>query len=358
MPDLQNIHRQFARRLVQSVFYFQRIMTLRTNILAWLLICLCGCSLAVQEPELPSASEINLPAIGIFPQQPDNELSDWCHQQAEPCHITPIHLIDIAQQLQDSGGFPLVSEQPGADYEFLLASARNDNHIFVHVLLAWQGLPLHTYKYQFKAAQNPYIDVALTKALLKDVRQDNAFSASYLAKALNADNYTADLWAPAQIASFYLSHKRVYNDPFQGSVLTYNNPDFNGDKVEVSIYPIPASDLSNRAALIAEETNKLRDNLFEFARQHQLPPLTMTADTSINWTQQGQDFQGYYLDASIISPDSEPFYAAYFFFIQQDKIVKFTTTFPSGIAMNFVKQALPQMQIPEESAFMARLRRP
>ncbi|MBT1063920.1 hypothetical protein KJY73_10070 [Bowmanella sp. Y26] len=360
LPPQQNIHRQLIGRPVQSALaYFDGfVMSLRSNIIAWLLVWLCGCSVATQEPILPATTEVNLPAVGIFYQQSENQLANWCLQQDNECQLMAVDLNLIARQLENTGLFPLVTQNPGADYEFLLAGVQDDKQIIVDVLLAWQGIPLTTYQYRVPRERQSSFIAEFSKDLQLDVLRDDVFSSGYLAKTLKADDYASDLQVPSQVASFHLSHRLIYNDPFQGSVLTYHNPEFKNDRIEVSIYPIPSSNITDMPTAIAEETDKLRSNLVDFAKQHKLPPLSMTANTAIKWTQQGRQYQGFYLDASILSADTEPFYAAYFFFVEQDKIVRFTTTFPSELAINFVKETLPQMQVPAESVFMAKLRRP
>ncbi|GAA0358713.1 hypothetical protein GCM10009092_23650 [Bowmanella denitrificans] len=335
-------------------------MLTRLFLAAWLLVLLGGCAANRDEVIPPLSAQVNFPAIGLFNQLPGNRLESWCDQQQKrqhaDCQAGTLELTQLQSRLADSGLFPLITLEAGADYELLLSSAQIEDHkVRAELILAWRGILLHRYEYQVDTTE---ASAKIVRLLIADMLQDKVFSSGYLAGALESDNYEKDLQAPAKVANFQLSHRLTYNDPFQGSILTYKDPAYSSDRIEVSVYPIPSSDLSNTPAIIEEETAKLRGNLSDFAKQHNLPPLTMSQDKMLDWTQQSKQFQGYYLDASIVSRDTEPFYASYFFFIQQDKIVRFTTTFPSDLAMNFVKEALPQMAIPGESAFMAKLRKP
>ncbi|GAB3025714.1 hypothetical protein [Bowmanella dokdonensis] len=342
------------------------------------LICFCllmaGCS---SQPELlPELSiqeskklqqEQNLPAISLFYRIHSEALSRECEESrqslASHCQENALDASHYQAGFEGTNLFPLVMlEESGPDYELILTTASfygPQSEMKAELLLAWRGILLKEYRYSLPLAEGldspQQLADQLVSYFVSDALSEGVFGSGYLARTLKSDDYEVDLKAPNQVSNFKLSKRLVYNDPLEGSTLTYQDPDFDNDRIEVSVYPIPTSDLSNLPGIIEDETDKLRKNLTSFAREHSLPPLFMSEDILVNLQVQGREINGYYLDASIES-SAEPFYASYFFFIQHDKIVKFTTTFPSSFAMDFVKQALPQMQIPSESPFMSRLR--
>lgn len=314
----------------------------------------------------PIANEKALPALGIFFQPTVPQMHRTCErkQARQNCEVNALSLELFQQSLQQTALFPVVMlKQAGADYELLISSlsySEKHNKVQARFTLTWRGLPLE--KYDYTVSRTGGRDDAafageLVSQFLQDALKQKAFSPGFLARNLKSEDYEDDLKAPQQVSNFSLSERRIYNDPLEGSTLTYRDPSYSNDKIEVSVYPIPTSDIDDTQAILEEETEKLRDNLTDFATDLNLPPLHMTEDIKLSWNMMNREFSGYYLDAKIEKDGLEPFYASYFFFVQEDKIVKFTTTFPSRFALDFVKQALPRMSVPGESVFISNLRR-
>ncbi|GGD71539.1 hypothetical protein GCM10011357_28230 [Lacimicrobium alkaliphilum] len=304
--------------------------------------------------------------MGVFYKDATTELQRICERKParQNCRINDLDPALFQQSLQQTALFPMViADEAGADYELLITSLsyrEKRNKMQARVTLAWRGLPLRNYEYIISRTgkrDDAAFAGELVSQFLQDAIKQKAFSPGFLAHNLKSEDYEDDLKAPEQVSNFSLSERRIYNDPLEGSMLTYRDPSFSNDKIEVSVYPIPTSDIEDTHAILEEETEKLRDNLTDFATDLNLPPLHMTDDIRLSWNMMDKEFNGYYLDAKIEKDGLEPFYASYFFFVQEDKIVKFTTTFPSRFALDFVKQALPRLSVPGESPFISNLRR-
>lgn len=332
-----------------------------------LALLVAACSSTSEQTQMPPvANEKELPALGIFLQSSAPDLQKTCERKSarQDCAVNALALELFQQSLQQTALFPVVvAEQAGADYELLISSIsylENRNKVQARFTLTWRGLPLKQYEYKISRSgerNNRAFAGELVSHFLQDALKQKVFSPGFLAHNLKSEDYEDDLKAPQQVSNFSLSERRIYNDPLEGSTLTYRDPSYSNDKIEVSVYPIPTSDIGDTEAILEEETEKLRDNLTDFATDLNLPPLHMTEDMLLSWNMMDKQFSGYYLDAKIEKDGLEPFYASYFFFVQEDKIVKFTTTFPSRFALDFVKQTLPRMSVPGESAFISNLRR-
>ncbi|WP_141096169.1 hypothetical protein [Lacimicrobium sp. SS2-24] len=332
-----------------------------------LALMLSACAVTDTQVQMPPVTQnTDLPALGVLSQTTSSDLNKTCQRMAarHHCQVDAIGAEAFQQSLQQTGLFPIVLlKQPGADYELLISSLSytdKRNRVQARFTLTWRGLPLKKFDYSLSrngARDDQAFASELVSHFLRDALAQQVFSPGFLAHNLNSEDYEDDLKAPQQVSNFSLSERRIYNDPLEGSMLTYRDPSFSNDKIEVSVYPIPTSDIGNTDAILEEETEKLRDNLTDFVTDLNLPPLQMSEDIQLSWNMLNKQFKGYYLDAKIEKEGIEPFYASYFFFVQEDKIVKFTTTFPSRFAMEFVKQALPRMSVPGESPFISNLRR-
>lgn len=306
-----------------------------------------------------------LPALNFYYVPPSKTLLRQCQDAALPgdqCHANILPKAAYLHELQHKGQFAWVGEDEDTDYLLTLSTAGTEKTpwLVAEMVLSWRGMPIQSYQLRRQASYSKVpaeaSSATLVERFLALAQKDAVFGASFLAQRLNSEDYNEDLQVPARVSAFELRDKVVYNDPLQGSMLTYQDPQYGEDRIEVSVYPIPTSDISDTPQVLHNEANKLRANLHGFVKRHQLPPLSMTENKLLRWQAKDKEFSGYYLDASIESSDKEPFYAAYFFFVREDKIVKFSTTFPASFAMDFVKEALPQMQVPQESVFLSKLR--
>lgn len=338
-----------------------------TQVAPLLLLLVAGCSsMPQQDPLPPIANAKELPALGVFYQAAAMDMQRACERMPahQHCQVNALDPALFQQSLQQTALFPVVVlKEAGADYELLISSLSytgKRHRVQARFTLTWRGLPLKSYEYTMSRSgerDDTAFAGELVSQFLQDALKQKAFSPGFLAHNLKSEDYEDDLKAPEQISNFSLSERRIYNDPLEGSMLTYRDPSYSNDKIEVSVYPIPTSDIEDTHAILEEETEKLRDNLTDFVTDLNLPPLQMTDDIRLSWNMLDKKFSGYYLDAKIEKDGVEPFYAAYFFFVQEDKIVRFTATFPSRFALDFVKQALPRMSVPGESAFISNLRR-
>ncbi|MDF2179689.1 hypothetical protein P2G88_15670 [Aliiglaciecola sp. CAU 1673] len=326
------------------------------------LALVAGCTTT---PEASKALTQNLPALSFYYVPPGKTLLRQCQDMAlagEQCVGNTLASSVYQKALQDSGKFPWVGQDENTDYLLTLATAGTEKTpwLSAQMVLSWRGIPIQSYILKRQPTYSAWTpeeaSARLIERFLDQVNEDGLFSASFLANKLGSEDYEDDFHAPDRVSAFELKDKVIYNDPLQGSMLTYQDPQFGADRIEISVYPIPTSDIKDTPAVLSSEANKLRANLNGFVERHKLPPLLMTENKPLSWHAKDKEYKGYYVDAVIDSTDTDPFYAAYFFFVQEDKIVKFTTTFPASYAMDFVKETLPQMQVPQESVFLSKLR--
>lgn len=228
---------------------------------------------------------------------------------------------------------------------------------FTEISLQWRGLEIHSEMFELDVPTQTDPDNAKLASQVVEQWADSSesqgiFTPSYLFAALKASDYQRDLKIPANIGEFENTDTELYPDPFKGVISRYIHPIYENAVMDITVYPI------------LQDINTPLPDLLNFEMQNELHQAQMVAEarqTPLVVDVPPSPFEsagnsGYRLALSATGTDGEPMFATSYVFKMEDKIVKFSGTFPPRIADDLVSRTLPLMNVPGESVLMAELR--
>ncbi|MEG3765687.1 hypothetical protein [Alteromonas sp. 14N.309.X.WAT.G.H12] len=365
----------------------------KVSILLLLSILMQGCQQAPHEQQKVDKTpsyHVGAP-IALFATYPSQAMKDLCDEKnvsEEPCKEDPLSGNLFVEQLTQSGWFDKVLPATNAaDYELLIATlsaqVSNDNPVtqaqaqktgnegkgkvstkplyLTELTVQWRGIEIAS-----RIFETPYKPNGTDKMYVQNILQawwlraigKKIFSAEYLFDALGASDYKNDMTLPKQIQQFVLLDTQLYPDPFKGVISRYIHPVFEGALLDITVAPIltPLTDPKEKRLVAA-----LQNNLNEATRMAQAQSLTLTIDAPIapftvdNGVFPG--YSGYRIAVRAESESTETIYATTYAFEMKDKLVTLSTTFPPRIADALIKEALPQIVVPDPSPLMQTLRK-
>ena len=174
-------------------------------------------------------------------------------------------------------------------------------------------------------------------------------------------DYQAQLIAPVTAEEFILKEKKVFDDPALGAMLSYINRDFPEDNITVYVYPINATSWEDSNETLTKELkNALRD---VDAAVHHGYYQSRSAETikDIIFKENNIEYVGKSAEFNLTTKQGIDIYSNVYLFIDQDKYIKFRTSYDSrltNVSMgdDAVHKLLPQMVIPPESIYMKNIR--
>ncbi|GAA5525324.1 hypothetical protein Maes01_01890 [Microbulbifer aestuariivivens] len=315
------------------------------------------------------------------------------------CTRNEFDLSSLQQALSASGRFQqLTLAQPDENYQLLTSVAVLDQEtgsefstavlsgatlmmlpmllertIRAELMVTWREIPIKSYDYTiplrfsvsiFNAEQyQEVLTAAIAERLLADLEMENIFTGAYLLSAIEASDYEKELNVPEQVGDYVLSDKHIYNNPFFGTLLTFEHRQFAFDRAEVFIYPIPSTEWNDTQALTWEEAQNLRNDMVEMQRTGELKSVISAEPQALHWKIGQRDFNGSYYTSKLTDHDDQQADVVNYVFTSGDKFVRVHTYFPveqgsasTGDPDDFARQLLHTLSLPVESVFMARLR--
>ncbi|MCU7555689.1 hypothetical protein OCL06_13920 [Alteromonas sp. ASW11-19] len=190
-----------------------------------------------------------------------------------------------------------------------------------------------------------------------EVSEARVFSARFLFSALKASDYFTQMTLPQSIGEFVRQDTQLYHDPFKGVISRYLHPQYDSAMLDVTVYPILAANFQTPpAALDAElEQDKLQAQAVTLDKGMTLDDHGGIQPIVIPGAQTMEE--GRVLQLAASADREETLFASTYVFRQQDKIVKFTTTFPRHVADPLIAKALPEIIVPGPSRLMTEIRR-
>lgn len=348
----------------------------------------------------------DLPPIGVFYSELNESLRGDClefrsRSMLHYCRENSFDLSELAQALSASGRFNgVIARDLRPDYQILVSSAefqfdgadsmagavvsgaslmlipmKVETTLKTEFTVMWRGNVVDRFSHEMPVdhsislftsleAYDQNVAKALAEAFLKDVDTHNSMSASRLVKALDASDYEADVIIPEELAEFRLTGRHLYRDPFLGTMLSFNHHQFTFDRIDVFIYPIRATDWNNTQEVIEGELESVRAEIKYIEQEGHINNVELGSSDIRRWTVDSTSIPVGFTDGYYVDAQSERLYTSTYVFIQEDKFVKVRASFPKNqneptvtAPDDFVRALIPSLTVPEESLFMARLRK-
>lgn len=334
---------------------------------------LCGFAVGAQEL---AYDDMHFPPVSVFASFPDERTTELCLAlpDASPCiedFITPRMFYET---FSDKEVFArTAASEDGFDYEVLIANTlvpsvdtSNASTLEAQFDVTWRGIPLASYafsKVMSGVTQSEEHSLAeyFTSQFLAQAHDENVFSADQLYMTLQASNYPRDLKIPEAIQAFELYDMQLYHDPLQGAVARYAHPQYPRDIIDVFVYPVfqVTSETNDTAqSELQRELEKEIDDIELIAKSRDIDNVTVGQIQQIDWQINTATYSGMFFDVQAEDEEGEPLFTTTYLFKSKDKFIKFSANFPGRIADTMVKDALPQIEVPDASHLMKNLRAP
>lgn len=341
------------------------------------------------------------PPIAVFRMQPSAEFHEQCEafnreSALQHCRMNPLGLQYYQAELQKSDLFHGVGyadrqmpyrlaiaaalynretagEIAGAAVSgltLMLMPMKSELVLEVQASLNWYDHTLKEYRYQLpytqfvgllngSASQEQEAAQSIVSHLLADFQRDQVFEAAYLYQVLEAENYLADMHLPQEAADFLLDETALFHHPLFGAQTRYLHSSFQFDMIDVFVYPIGTWEWRDLDAVFQREADKVRREIEESAETQNWSNLEFETPRRLQWNTAGGPVV--YFSGTFTDEEQQPYTTHTLIASQKDKFIKLRGTFADtgGTEQRlepFARALLPQVQVPDESVFMARAR--
>ncbi|WP_341937621.1 hypothetical protein [Marinimicrobium sp. C2-29] len=378
---------------------------MKTLLIPCLALLLTACATTDSNRDRSGSAEPDLPAISIFYSELSDELREDCKAHKDQsvwnsCEENQYDINAFANALNDSGRFEGVSYgQVQADYQVLVSSARKvqedakglanaivsgasltliplhfDMTLSAEFVVLWRGEVVDQFSHEFSATQSAsiikkvepipeFVARLLAERLMQDIDQHNPFTPERLAEALKSSDYS-QLDVPEELANYRQIDQYRYRDPFMGNMISFNHNQFAFDRIDVFVYPIRSTDWSDSRQVIESEMENIRAEIQHMEKEGYIKDIELNASRASPWDSGQEEPMVGFMDGHYSNSQSERVYTATYTFVKEDKFVKVRASFPitdEGSDMqapdDFVQALLASVSVPEESLFMARVRK-
>ncbi|MBT0585742.1 hypothetical protein [Alteromonas oceanisediminis] len=319
-------------------------------------------------------TESKLPPASIFSSYSSEKVLQPCAQQANGTRVSDCveDFIEPSLFLEQIRADAIFSEAAasadGYDYEVLIANVlvKPNATLVTEIDVTWRNIPLGHYIYQHDDVSEQ-ADANIKRSLagdaiaqfMLDVQRDAIFTARHLFTVLNASDYPKDLKLPQAIGQFSLYDMQLYHDPLKGAVARYTNPQFEREVLDIFVYPIFSQHASTSLDAAQRLDNELARDISDIqvvANARNIDDIDIGRVRTIDWHIGNTVYQGAFFDVEAQDEQGEPLYTSTYLFESKDKFIKFSANFPARIADDMVKNALPQITVPDASQMMQTLR--
>lgn len=370
-----------------------------------LVLLLTACATTDSSKGRSGSAEPDLPAISIFYSELSDDLREDCeaHKSQSVLHYCEENHYDInalASALKDTGRFESVSYgQVHADYQVLVSSSKKvqddakglanaivagasltliplqiEMRLNAEFVVLWRGELVDQFSHEFSATQSSsilkklepspeFVARLLAERLMQDIDQHDPFTPERLAEALKSSDYS-QLDVPEELANYRQIDQYRYRDPFMGNMISFNHSQFAFDRIDVFVYPIRSTDWSNSRQIIESEMENIQAEIQHMEKEGYIKDIELNASRASRWDAEPGETMVGFMDGQYSNSQSERVYTATYTFVKEDKFVKVRASFPitdEGTDMqapdDFVQALLTSVSVPEESLFMARVRK-
>ena len=361
---------------------------------------LTGCKSSNPLPKdfYSDSPENRFPPVSVFAKKPSNELASLCEQNT--CQWDGLQVDNLYRELEKSQMFQAFANERISAYQIRFTARSIDYNATVNgakmvasaatlfvvptqlkkeyrseFQVSWNGFELAEYQFAI-----PYEE---TFALYKEPRQadrfaaestaskfiasaqrDGIFTSDFLYAKLQAENYPRDLHVPVHVGEYEHVLTYVYPDPFLGAQLNFKRTGKSAEKTDVFVYPIRQVEWHDAEKTLEEEIDSARKEIDLAVKQGAYKTADFGENQTISFSRDGKIYTGKVTVGTITSEPDQNSDSLIYLFMNKDKFVKIRMTRPATEdkltrqqADKFIAELLPQLSVPDESYFMANLRR-
>lgn len=174
-------------------------------------------------------------------------------------------------------------------------------------------------------------------------------------------NYDVELGAPDNTEDFVLVERTTFEEPLLGTLLSYRNRFYPRDNISLYIYPIPHFSLDDETRLLDGEMQQTLEEIDHAIEVGHYLSRTEASTEPFVVTHAGEEYKGLKASFDMVIQEGLEVHSNTYLFIEQDKYIKFRTSFVSGDTVptdgdQAVQQILPHLEVPGESEYMRELR--
>jgi hypothetical protein len=351
-----------------------------------------------------SNPNLKLPPISVFMKRPSDlfrgECSEFDNKSVlNHCELNNIDLGKFRDEVKSSGIFQdvfyadgdvgyrillttgLYNREGGGDLgsaviagaTLMLAPMIITANVKVEASLYWYEYELKHFSYdlpmEIRASlltMNQDTDQDIAKSIashvISDIQKEDLFSPELLSQSIQSSNYKADLTTPDSVSEYTKAGLNIYNHPFFGVQVRYLNELFNTDYADVFIYPVRSPEWENQKTILDKEMTNIRKDIELSQKENQLTPLNYDEVKFIQMDYGTKKVPVLFFEHEYSDTLSNIFTSRTYLTIKKDKFLKIRHTFikddaQKSISYNFAKELFNKISVPDESLFMAKIRK-
>lgn len=367
---------------------------------------LAGCATTNQATvaeyaEKPTAT---LPPVTVFLQHPLEEFQKNCEEfdrasTLQHCRLNRLDLGKFASELSNADVFEEVlyanqdvpyqirvttgvyNTEGGDDLAsaafagatLMLAPMIISADIKVDAALYWHEYKLKQFQYnlsiEFQASllsvdQDTDRDAARSVAshILRDVQSEELFSATYLATAIHSSDYEKDLSVPEVMGDYAQQEMRVFNNPLCGACVLYQKDTALADYIEISVYPIRAGRWQDEKNVLEKEIENLKKDMELSNKENAIELLRQSDNEVVIFPHPNATIDAVMFTTEVMDRLSNEYACQTYLMIMEDKFFRVQHTALNDVVSraeveDAVSQLVKSSEVPQESLFMAKLRK-
>lgn len=181
-------------------------------------------------------------------------------------------------------------------------------------------------------------------------------------KPKGASNYETDLIFPEEAYPLQYVDMKIYESPLDGVSLKYIDVKNPTDYITVYVYPIKSFTWDDEEATINDEMSAVIAEIDYVVDVGHYKSRGDEENSKFIFHKDGREYSGLKSEFTFTDSKGVDFDSFAYLFISKDKFIKFRTSFVSELSPDWsgdeiVKALLPDIEVPDESAFMSGLRK-
>lgn len=340
----------------------------------------------------------DFPPVNIYYQRPDGDFRDQCREfdsqgMLYHCSLNEFDLTEIQSALKASGTFEdVLLGGDATGYQLTIATATYnqetgkelggaalagatllllpmgvESEIKVQAELGWRGNLLTRYEYTlpFTAKASLFSDLSsierdrastIASHIIKDLQTDESFSTAFLHNVLHSSDY-AETFPEAVQDGFERVDVEISRDPLEGAVAMYSHESLE-DPIVVALRPVRSWHWENSTEVIQQEALGVRKDIELKYRGAggEIPPVSEVE--SLVELENSASLRGI-----VVGEYGERYTLNVILHLLQDKVVEIVFREYDGgrpvvdLVQSFVPALVPVLNVPQESFYMAAVRK-
>lgn len=374
-------------------------------ILSVFMFALIGCTTTTKpkiHPEKNVYADVIWPEVSLFYKEPSEELRNRCiefHNASvlQQCDMSFLKLNYELEQFKNSNYFADVTfADSNSDYVIAFTQAKflkedagdiakgalagatlmlvpitQDQDVVVEVAIMWRGIIIREMAYEFAYTPtlslytNPEqskIELAgeIAAKVIEDIKREDVLSGQYMASVLDATDYTKDLVVPERAGEYFRTPETLLGSPLEGAAISYTRPEFLFDEYVVSIYPIRATSWIDYTSVLSAELNLIHDDFATAQSAGEWRSVRFGDQQELLVKAASGGNVGVVQSVDLVDMNGDQFIGQIYLFVKEDKIICLSNFVPVTYAQPspqvFLSNFFDGLQMPGESAFMAKIR--